>query len=293
MARTSHNLRPRKARRWLPRHDPNWVRDRAAEKAAVSVEHVPGLIVRRSEFPSADRQLVGQTLVFLSDLHWNQRTEQGSEALVAAINAENADWLVFGGDLARYLEYVPAATRVLRALEARRGKIAVLGNRETALYWLPPTFWRARYAEADFRLLVNTTWSDPQARTPLFAGLDDGRHGTPQAQCLLPEAGTEFRVLVAHSPDTVVEAGPEARVGNLVLAGHTHGGQIRVPLLGAVCTSSVYGRQFDRGWFKRRQDGTRLYVTSGSGETGIDPLRRRVLCPAEVMSVTLTLPPQQ
>lgn len=96
-----------------------------------------------------------------------------------------------------------------------------------------------------------------------------------------PSAPT--RIVLAHHPDVALvlaEAGlprPE-----LVVAGHTHGGQIRLPRLGPVLTDTRLGRAFDRGIFE--VEGTRLFVTAGVG-TSILPVRWNV--PPDVGLVSL------
>lgn len=89
-------------------------------------------------------------------------------------------------------------------------------------------------------------------------------------------AGTP-RIVLSHTPDAVEEA---ARRGiDLVLAGHTHGGQVRLPFVGALTTRSAIGRRYDRGLFTwpaptpgRREGDTLLYVNAGVG-TSILPVR--------------------
>jgi len=194
--------------------------------------------------------------------------------------------LLFGGDLCRHLTDLSGALAALGQLRARRGAFAIPGNRERAHSWLPPNFWPTRFAQAGFRFLLNEAVDlGPLA----LAGLDDPRHGQPDPTVLEPwqNAGKPLLTLW-HSPDG--PAGADGQfLGDLVLAGHTHGGQIRLPLIGPLYTSSGYGRQFDCGWFERT-DGTRLCVTTGCGETGTDLFRRRLLCPPEIVVLHPPLP---
>lgn len=113
---------------------------------------------------------------------------------------------------------------------------------------------------------------------PLPAGFRDGARATRLAMALArsPAAppGTP-RVVLTHSPDPVVEAA--RRDVRLVLAGHTHGGQVRLPFYGALVTRSSIGRRYDRGLFRWPGDGddptaTLLYVNAGVG-TSILPVR--------------------
>ena len=222
---------------------------------------------------------ISQKLVFFSDLHyWHGRPTRLPE-LVDTINAEEPDWILFGGDLCCHLTDLEPALDGLSALRAKQGKLAVPGNRECAHSWLPERFWQDTFARIGFTYLRN----EAKDLGPfLVAGLDAPRHGSPRTD-ILPacrEAGKPVLVLW-HSPDGPAGSSSED-IGDLVLTGHTHGGQFRLPLIGAIYTSSIYGRQFDKGWFERT-DGTLLYVSTGCGETGAPWLRRRILCPPEIV----------
>ena len=263
------------------KHDRDWERSVIDEDVAD-----PGLIpvMRRFRVPVGKASLVGRRLVFLSDLHWRRTDEFGAEPLIESVNAAEPDWIVFGGDLIRHLEHLPASVSLLGHLRARRGKLAVIGNRERHHFWMPLDAWRQHYDQAGFRLLVNEAWTSPEPTDTLFVGLDDCKHGKPDLDCAAELAGTDrFVVLVSHSPDAVGNTAGRF-IGHLVLAGHTHGGQLRVPGIGPVYTASAYWRQFDLGWYRRRSDGARMYITAGLGETGRGILRCRLCCPAEIVA---------
>ena len=225
----------------------------------------------------------GQNLVFFSDLHWNGRRKRRAKALIQAINAEKPEWIVFGGDLIRYLSDLPEALRILSRLRARRGKLAVLGNRERVHLWRRHDFWITEYAKAGFTCLINEPCVPAGGENPVFFGLDDMRHGKPDLNGCRPllQSGRTL-VLIGHTPDVVRLFGADNFSGHIALSGHTHGGQLRLPLFGPLYTSSIYGRQFDRGWLTRA-DGVRLFVTTGAGETGHSLLRHRMYCPPEVV----------
>jgi hypothetical protein len=92
-----------------------------------------------------------------------------------------------------------------------------------------------------------------------------------------------YRVLLYHSPDLALIA-PEVGV-DLYLCGHTHGGQVRLPLVGALVTSSQLGKRFEVG--HHRIGPTRLYVSRGIGLEGMGAPRVRFLCPPEMTLFTL------
>jgi predicted MPP superfamily phosphohydrolase len=92
-----------------------------------------------------------------------------------------------------------------------------------------------------------------------------------------------FTLLLYHSPDLIHEAA--ARRVDLYLGGHTHGGQLRLPLLGPIVTGSKYGRRYAAGLFEA--DGTRMYISQGIGFEGGGMPRARFLCRPEIVSIEL------
>ena len=265
-------------------HDPDWIR----QPLGGSSERLdPGLVVRRFTVPLPGSFGRPFQVALFSDLHWNGEPARRLRRLVEAVNAAAVDVVLFGGDLAAYQSHLPDALRQLAALRARCACLAVRGNRESACAWLQRDFWRQRYASAGFLYLENEVWMpahDPAA--PAIVGLDDERHGCPDLGAIATAAHSGRTVIsLAHNPD-VVGYRSATFLGHLVLAGHTHAGQYRVPGYGALFTSSRFGRQFDHGW-RQRRDGTLLYITAGVGETGPGLLRRRIFCPPELVLLTL------
>jgi predicted MPP superfamily phosphohydrolase len=88
-----------------------------------------------------------------------------------------------------------------------------------------------------------------------------------------------FRLLLYHSPDLAPEANELGY--DLYLAGHTHGGQVRLPFLGPLITSSEFWRTYAMGRYELGQ--TTLYVTRGLGTEGASAPRIRLLCPPEII----------
>jgi predicted MPP superfamily phosphohydrolase len=93
-----------------------------------------------------------------------------------------------------------------------------------------------------------------------------------------------FTLLLYHTPDLMPQA---ASLGvDLYLAGHTHGGQWRLPFFGAIFTSSHYWKRYEAG--HRREADTHLYVSRGLGMEGFGTPRARFFCPPEVVAITLS-----
>ncbi len=117
----------------------------------------------------------------------------------------------------------------------------------------------------------------------VIAGMDDLWN---QGSALLALKGTTEEdnvILLSHNPDVVISLDP-GRV-DWVFSGHTHGGQIRLPLLGSVSElPTVLNRPYDR-WFKQYGEQN-LFITQGAGETGP---RARLFCPPEIVVVDIKL----
>src|SRR5690606_4499056 len=89
-----------------------------------------------------------------------------------------------------------------------------------------------------------------------------------------------FTVLLTHAPDV----GPDANAAgiDLYVCGHTHGGQIRLPFIGALFSGSHLGKQFVMGRYDLGQ--TTLYTSRGIGLEGLGAPRARFLCPPEIIA---------
>ena len=102
----------------------------------------------------------------------------------------------------------------------------------------------------------------------------------PRLRQLVSTTTTDrFTLLLYHSPDLMPEA---SELGiDLYLCGHTHGGQVRLPLFGALITSSDFWKRYEMGRYER--DGTTMYVSRGLGMEGMGAPRARFLSPPEVV----------
>lgn len=121
--------------------------------------------------------------------------------------------------------------------------------------------------------------------TALFiAGVDElwSHHSDLQAALLSRPASLPPTILLSHNPDVVMHVSPSQGI-SLLLAGHTHGGQIRLPFIGPVPPiPDKLGRAYDEGLFDYL--GTKLFITSGVGESGP---RARLFNPPEIALLTI------
>ena len=163
-------------------------------------------------------------------------------------------------------------------------KIGVYGNWDLMRPWLPTRDWNRMLAEAGLKLLVNEASWLYNGGMRVF-GLDEIRKGSPEY--VIPEKRAPLECVLAHNPDTIPQAlSTEMLRGiDLILCGHTHGGQIRIPGFGAVMCSSCHWKKFEYGLYENRHTGTRMLVTAGMGATFI---RRRIFCPPEIVMIDFT-----
>lgn len=232
---------------------------------------------KRIQIQRLPAALAGLRIAHLSDLHMTGRfTRAFYEQIVRQSNELNPDLIALTGDICEREACLPWIVPVLSQLRARHGKFFVLGNHETRLSDVGPL--RQRLAEAGF-VDVSGKWHVHPIKDSeiLLAGTELPWFGVAPD---MSDAPTEpLRLLLSHSPDQLPWA---KRNGfNLMLAGHNHGGQIRLPLIGPLITPSHYGSRYAGGLF--HEPPTLLHVTRGI--SGVHPLRFN--CPPELALLVL------
>jgi uncharacterized protein len=250
-----------------------------ADAFLVEPEHV--LLSRHDvPVPGLPRGLEGLRIAQVTDVHFPGNIA-AAEAALEHLKREQPEIVVLTGDM---LEHGDALPQVAAFAEHARGSIATvatLGNWEYYSESIPPL--AEIYSEARVELLVNARREVAVGDSSIvLVGLDDPVMGRPdiyRARAGLASGGVE--VWLVHAPGIVShqlqhdEASPA-----FLLAGHTHGGQIRLPFMPAV-TPTGSGR-FVAGWY--RDTFAPLYVSRGVGTTTI-PARFR--CPPELAIFTL------
>ena len=236
----------------------------------------------------------GYTIVVLADLH--QPPDAGVEWLRHAVritNAVNPQLIALLGDYGYSFASLPGASRRwyqsalgamtdhLRQLQAEDGVIAILGNHDYDADASTVTDW-LRDLGAD--VLVNRIRCISRGSDSLRVfGLDDLNSGTPAVPTAFDAADRTPTIVLSHNPDGVFLFDRRARI-DVVVAGHTHGGQIVLPWYGAPMTmAQVCTPRAPSGWVPN--DIAPLYVTRGLGEQL--PLPLRVNCPPEILVLRL------
>lgn len=257
----------------------------AGYRNATASPVVRHLRIALSDYP---RDTPPLRLVLFADLHIHGPDMPPSRVaqLVREINGLHPDLIVAAGDFvgnnwigAHYS--TSEAIAPLRRLRAKFGVYAVLGNND---YEAGAGDVLGALRDAGIHVLANQA----SKAGPLALGGLDGRLFTRRASLLAARNGTYqaleytpgIKILVAHRPDEFVSA---PRFINLVVAGHTHCGQIVLPLIGPLLTGSDYGRKYACGIYRDRSKV--LVVTAGLGTSHV-PLR--IGAPPDIWVILIT-----
>lgn len=238
--------------------------------------------------PAWPRALDGTRIALLADLHAGAPFigEEKIAAVVAETNRASPDLILLAGDFVVGEEILshPMAPEIiargLAGLRARLGVYAVLGNHDE---WEGAPRIREALKAAGIHVLDNEV-AEIRDRGASFwiAGLADYMTRAQKITTTVEKAG-KVVIALTHEPDSFPEI--PARVA-LTLAGHTHGGQVALPLLGALVVPSRYGTRYAAGHIV--EGGKHLFVTSGIG-TSILPVRLGVT--PEIAVLTLIAGP--
>lgn len=247
---------------------------RETKKVEISYYTVP--------LPGLSGALENFKIVHITDIHYPFVIHREFlERVKRVVNDEKPDLLVLTGDIiTTCAENRMECPEVLGSINSSYGIFAVLGNHD---YCYGRKELREKLHECNITVLRNEHCSvGPMESRILLMGLDDPSTFRDDPELLfrdLPDA--DVKILLTHSPGALRYL-LEKQV-HLILIGHTHGGQIRIPFLGALYFPIRAMREYDAGWFRRGE--TLIFVNRGLGFAMI-PLR--FLCPREFAIITLT-----
>lgn len=247
----------------------------------------------------------GLRVVAISDIHGGSHGADGSQLkrVVEETNKQDADIIVMLGDFVsqkpgdgpveeRNLRMEPAEIMEdLRGLRSRYGVYAVLGNHDG---WYDAAAVSSAIKRVGYQVLDGevSVVSLPTGQKLRILGLRDHltisdwkTYSDNAKQLLAPTAGQGDVIVLQHSPDAFpVIAGPlqPSPEMKLIFFGHTHGGQVRFPVIGPPIVPTMYGQKFAAGHVKA--EGLDTFTTTGIG-TSILPFR--FLVPPEIAVVTI------
>ncbi len=244
--------------------EPRWLR---VTQPVVTIPHLPA-------------EWDGLRIAVWADIHWNHMIDAALLTEAAALTRRHRpDLIVYVGDIINRHAPADELLAVLRTLRAPLGALAVMGNHDHYDMLIPSL------RTIGVRTLVNAhALLERDGSALAVAGADDLWRGRPDlAKALAGVPQAVPRIVLCHNPDLAEEIGPDPRV-DLMLCGHTHGGQIRLPLIGALQTATAHRKHT---WGLSQGPHCPVYTTAGLG-MGIVPLR--FLCRPEVAIVTLRRP---
>lgn len=210
------------------------------------------------------------TIAHISDIHFSRfYSAKRFSKVVAAINRQSPDIILFTGDLVEDFGYwrkkdCSEIIHQLNALQAGHGKFAILGNHDYQSEGQPHV--QDILIKSGFTLLDNQTIS---VKSVSFSGIEDSQGGSPNYS--ITPLPTNFSILLLHEPDQA-DLVKNLSSFDLVLAGHSHGGQLRFP---GINYRNQGSKNYWAGIYKLSEK-TMLIVNTGIGTTG-PPLRFRVV----------------
>jgi uncharacterized protein len=244
--------------------------------------------------------LNGLKIVAVSDIHGGSRgaTEEKIRYIVERVNEQNADLVVLLGDFVSDTDCrngtlrMPIATIAenLKGIQAKYGVFAVMGNHDLCIGDEPI---RKELARFGYRLLVNEIVTiEKNGQKFRLLGLTDHLKlnswytfdSEIRSVVARHEQVGDFIVL-EHSPDILEVLNYHKTLGKdfkLMLAGHTHGGQVWLPVLGTPIVPSSYGQKYSYG--HKRENEMDIFVTTGIG-TSILPIR--FMMPPEIAVLSI------
>jgi predicted MPP superfamily phosphohydrolase len=277
----------------------------AAVFAYASVVERNMFTLRRFDVPVLEPEAEPLRVLHISDLHMTPHQHR-KQRWVSALAGLDPDLVIVTGDNMAHPDVIPALRRTFEPLFAYPGAFVFGSNDYSGPVWKNPLGYLTRREDDDYRhgvdlphdelrtVFTTAGWADlSNARTTLKAGgriidlvgVDDPhieRDAYPGA-ARTPNAAVSIGV--AHSPEPRVLDEMAADGCTLLLAGHTHGGQVRVPGIGALVTNCGLDRKMARGLHRWPGYPAWLHVSAGLGTHPTAPIR--FACRPEASILTL------
>lgn len=211
----------------------------------------------------------GLKIIHLSDIHYNSTiNEKELNNIVDKVNEIKPDIVVLTGDLIdERLSYdKDIIINCLRKIEAKLGKFAVSGNHDIPLDDYNYIIKESGFTSLDNKYeLIYSKTSEPIIISGIGYGDEDIGIKTEQYDKYISELKADdikpiYSILLVHEPDTVDNL--DLNKYDLVLAGHSHGGQVRIPFIGKLYTPEGAKKYYDEYY---KINNTDLYISSGLG----------------------------
>lgn len=226
------------------------------------------------EFESLPPALDNLSILHISDWHFHGTISKDYFTAVSHIAAEReVDLICFTGDLIDNMACTAWIADTLGTLTSRHGNYFILGNHD---WYQQPSSIRKELEQVGWVDVAQQNQSlEINDCVIELSGDETPWMGTAPAI----SSSADFRILLSHTPDNFFRA--QSQGVDLMLSGHNHGGQVRLPVLGPVYSPSMFGTQYASGIFSKPP--TLLHVSRGL--SGKHPFR--YLCHPEVSTITL------
>jgi len=226
--------------------------------------------------PNLPPEMDGYRIAFVTDIHAMDDFDRRLQGVVEELNTRQIDLLLVGGDIALDSDDLGPAIGLLAQIVTTDGAFGVEGNHD---------HYQALFAAMEAQGITPLSNSGTYIREGFYlAGVEDLWNRNPNVAAAIAGAGPDsFVLLLSHNPDVSMQQ--DTRGVDLILSGHTHGGQLNffgrwsIGLDSGII--SAYGTRFRSGW-AQSQDGVPVYVCRGVGQ-----YYPRVFARPEVTVITL------
>jgi len=226
-----------------------------------------------------DKELSGVKIVFASDFHIKPYGQKRLEKIVETINKQNPDVIVSAGDFVcghteHSTMHPQKISEGLAKVKSKYGFYTTLGNHDG---WYDRWYIKELLEGVNIKVLNNRNVKlQINGKEIYIAGVEDMMTAFPNIEDALK--GTKSpTILLTHTPDIFPDVPGNV---NLTLAGHTHGGQVKIPIIGPIFTASNYGNKYAIGLVD--ENGKKLITTRG---IGVNILPFRFNCPPEIVVI--------
>jgi len=224
----------------------------------------------------------GYRIVHLSDLHFGTWLDSDKLSIIIdLVNNQHPDLVAITGDMISYIssDLIKSLVPALQRLSATDGIVAVRGNHDC---WAKQEQYHNLFDSSGGKLINNSILSLQRQNQYLHVcGLDTAFYAQDRLDIILAQLPKQSSaILLSHEPDTADNVSASNSF-ELQLSGHTHGGQIVLPIIGSPWLPRL-GRKYPSGLYK--VNGMYLYTNRGIGTASL-PFRYN--CPAEIAVITL------
>lgn len=260
------------------------------------------LVIKQAEIKVKDwdKTFDGFRIVLISDIHGGSSfiNEEKIRTVVQKANEQDPDLIVLLGDYVsqRWENHanlkMPMETVAdnLKGLQAKYGVYAILGNHD---YWYDNGAVKRELERVGYKVLYDEAAGiEKDGKQFRLLGLKDiietgswKRYSDDAKNALAASDAKGKIVVLTHNPDAIIMLSGEQLISNdfaLMLSGHTHGGQVYLPFIGAPIVPSSFGQRYAQG--EITENGIKMFVTTGIG-TSILPVRFNI--PPEIVVLTL------